>query len=129
VPSTDPITEFRTAWLPHVSGEGLGRLIDLLEKASPLLIHGAFTRATPMGCLASHIAWNHGRTAHLHHEAGVMWLCRVANLNPATSSLILAWDRAGVGDFELRTGLLKACLEERDRRAAEVEHELEAVGC
>jgi hypothetical protein len=127
VPSCNPVTEFRRSWLPHVTDEGLDRLIDLLEKASPLLIHGAFTRAMPMGCLASHIAWNHEKTAHLQHEAGVMWLSRVANLNPATSSVILAWDRAGVGDFELRTGLLAACAEEKARRAEVAECEL--VGC
>lgn len=127
MPSHEPITEFRAKWLPHVSDEGLERLIDLLDKASPMLIHGAFTRAMPMGCLASHIAWNHELTAHLQHEAGVMWLSRVANLNPATSSLILAWDRAGVGDFELRTGLLAACAEEKVRREAAAE--LELVGC
>jgi hypothetical protein len=63
----------------------------------------------------------------LQHEAGVMWLSRVANLNPATSSLILAWDRAGVGDFELRTGLLTACHDEQVRR--EEAAELELVGC
>jgi hypothetical protein len=107
----------------------LDRLIDLLEKASPMLIHGAFTRAMPMGCLASHIAWNHEETRHLQHEAGVMWLCRVANLNPATSAVILAWDRAGVGDFELRTGILSACLDERARRAVVAEPEAEPVGC
>lgn len=129
MPATTPIAEFRAAWLPHVTGNGLDRLIDLLDKASPLLIHGAFTKAVPMGCLATHIAWNHDQTAHLRHDAGVMWLCRVANLNPATSALILAWDKAGVGDFELRSGLLAACRDERDRRATEIDAELEAIGC
>ena len=122
MPPTDAVAEFRRAWLPHVTDRGLSRLIDLLEKASPLLIHGSFTRAVPMGCLATQIAWNHPETARYEHEAGVMWLCRVARLNPATSALILAWDRAGVGDFELRQGLLAACRDERDRRAgAEVD--------
>lgn len=125
MPTSDPIAEFRAAWLPHVTNEGLDRLIDLLGKASPLLIHGAFTRAVPMGCLASHIGWNHERTAHLNTEAGVMWLCRVAGLNPATSSLVLAWDRAGIGDFELRTALLAACRDEKTLREERFEHELE----
>ncbi|MDB5311949.1 MAG: hypothetical protein JWO38_6151 [Gemmataceae bacterium] len=129
MPSTDPVTEFRTSWLPHVTGEGLDRLIDLLGKASPMLIHGAFTRAMPMGCLASHIAWNHEKTEHLQHEAGVMWLCRVANLNPATSAVILAWDRAGTGDFELRNGLLASCLDEKTHRSALATPEPEPVGC
>ena len=129
MPSLDPLTEFKECWLPHVADDGLHRLIDLLDKTSPLLIHGAFTRCVPMGCLATHIAWNHQATAHLQHEAGIMWLSRVAGMNPATSSVILAWDRVGAGDFELRTGLLDACLEERARRAPEVERELETVGC
>ena len=129
MPTSEPVCEFRAAWLPHVSSAGLDRLIDLLEKASPLLIHGAFTRAVPMGCLASHIAWNHERTSHLHNEAGVMWLCRVAKLNPATSSLVIAWDRAGVGDFELRTGLLAACHDEKVQRDEVFEEELEAALC
>ncbi|HEY2838884.1 MAG TPA: hypothetical protein VGJ26_07035 [Pirellulales bacterium] len=129
MPSPDPIAEFRAAWLPNVSDRGLDRLIDLLSKASPLLIHGAFTRAVPMGCLASHIAWNHERTAHMHNEAGVMWLCRVAKLNPATSSLVLAWDRSGTGDFELRNALLAACHDEKTLREEQFEHELEEVYC
>jgi hypothetical protein len=116
MPTHDPVAEFRAVWLPHVTDAGLGRLIDLLEKASPLLIHGAFTRAVPMGCLASHIAWNHPRTCQLQHEARVMWLSHVAGLNPATSSVILAWDRHGAGDFTLRTELLEACREEQDKR-------------
>jgi len=122
VPSTDPLNEFQTVWLPHVSDDGLLRLIELLEKGSPLLVHGAFTRAMPMGCLASHVAWNHPATAHLQHDAGVMWLCRVAMLNPATSAVILAWDRAGLGDFELRTRLLAACEAEAESRASSLPH-------
>jgi hypothetical protein len=113
----EPVAEFRTAWLPHVTDDGLNRLIELLEKASPLLIHGTFTRALPMGCLASHIAWNHPQTCRFDHEAGVMWLARVARLNPATSAVILAWDHNGAGDFELRTALLDACRAEAAARA------------
>jgi hypothetical protein len=119
--SPTPVAEFRAAWLPHVTDAGLERLIELLGKGSPLLIHGAFTRSVPMGCLASHIAWNHPRTCQLQHEAGVVWLTKVAGLNPATSTVILAWDRDGVADFELRSELLAACCEERTRRAAPAE--------
>lgn len=119
MPAADPISEFRTRWLPHVSDAGLDRLADLLAKASPLLVHGAFTRAVPMGCLATHVGWNHPRTTRCGDEAGVMWLCRVAGLNPATSAVIQAWDRAGPGDFGLRAGLLAECERERERRAAE----------
>jgi hypothetical protein len=113
-----PLAEFRVHWLPNVTDAGLARLIDLLATASPMLIHGAFTRAIPMGCLASHIAWNHPATAGLNEEAGVCWLSRVAGLNPATSDVILSWDRDGIHDRELRAELLEACREEQARRAA-----------
>lgn len=111
------VAEFKAAWLPHVTDDGLGRITELLEKASPLLIHGAFSKAVPLGCLASHIAWNHPETGHLQYEAGVSWLSRVAGLNPATSRVVLAWDQGGVGDYELRSALLAACREEQAHRA------------
>lgn len=116
MPTLDPIAEFRERWLPHVTTDGLARVIELLEKGSPLLIHGAFTGALPMGCLASHIAWNHPRTCRYQHEAGVMWLAKVARLNPATSAVVLAWDRHGVADYTLRNDLLRACRDEQRRR-------------
>lgn len=122
MPATDPISEFRTAWLPNVSDTGLSRLVGLLESGSPLLIRGAFTRAVPMGCLASHVAWNHPDTRHLGDaEAGVLWLTRVARLNPATSAVILAWDREGGLDRDLLAGLLTACRDEQARRSAEID--------
>ena len=71
----------------------------------------------PMGCLASHIAWNHPRTRGLEHEAGIVWLSKVAGLNPALSAVILAWDRAGNADFDLRADLYEACVEEQERRS------------
>lgn len=106
------LNEFRAAWLPHVTDAGLGRLVELLERGSPLLIHGAFSKACAMGCLATHIAWHHPATHTLNEEAGVSWLTRVAKLNPATSHVILSWDRAGSADWELRAELLRACREE-----------------
>ena len=112
----EPLAEFRSAWLPNITDGGLTRIIELLEKASPLLIHGTFTRVPPMGCLASHVAWNHPKTCRFEHEAGVMWLSRVAGLNPATSRVILAWDRHGTGDYALRSALLEACRDERTER-------------
>jgi hypothetical protein len=114
--SNTAITEFRTAWLPHITDDGLRRLVDLLGKGNPLLIHGSFTRLMPMGCLASHIAWNHPRTRELDHEAGVVWLSKVAGLNPALSAVILAWDRAGNADLDLRADLYDACVAEQARR-------------
>ncbi len=128
MPSRNPIAEFRADWLPHVTDDGLDRLIELLGKASPLLIHGAFTKAMPMGCLASHVAWNHPETCRLQHEAGAVWITKIAGLNPATSALLVAWDRDGLGDFELRSELLDACHEEKTRRAEPAE-ELEPVAC
>jgi hypothetical protein len=116
--SNTAVTEFRTAWLPHITDDGLRRLVDLLGKGNPLLIHGAFTRLMPMGCLASHIAWNHPRTRDLDHEAGVTWLTKVAGLNPALSDVILAWDRVGNADLDLRADLYDACLAEQARRSA-----------
>lgn len=112
MPSDAAMAEFRSRWLPNMTAAGLSRLADLLEAASPLLIHGAFTRAVPMGCLASHIAWNHPATSHLNEDAGICWLSRVAGLNPATSAVILDWDRDGVHDRKLRAELAALCREE-----------------
>ena len=108
--------ELQTSWLPNISDAGLDRVIELLEKGSPLLIHGSFTRALPMGCLATHVAWNHPATAHLTLDAGICWLHRVANLNPATSHVIREWDRCGAVDYEVRTQLLEAFKEHRQAR-------------
>jgi hypothetical protein len=111
------LNELHSAWLPNMTDCGLGRLIELLERASPLLIHGCFAKATPMGCLATHLAWNHPRTAHLTTDAGISWLHRVAGLNPATSHLIHEWDRRGMRDLELRHDLLAILREEQTLRA------------
>src|SRR5438132_4524087 len=59
------LKELRDGWFPHTTTTGLDRLIQLLESGSPLLIHGALTRALPMGCLATPIAWHHPVTADL----------------------------------------------------------------
>lgn len=115
--SPECLRELQTAWLPNVTDLGLGRLIDLLEKNSPLLIHGSFTRAVPMGCLATHIAWQHPRTQHLTLDAGICWLHHVAGLNPATSQVIREWDRHADNDFEIRSDLASAFRQERERRA------------
>jgi hypothetical protein len=124
MPSTDHLTEFRTRWLPHATTTGLRRLVDLLERVSPLLIHGAFTRTYPMGCLATHLGWHHPRTSHCHDDAGILWLTKVAGLNPATSDVILRWDQYGPHDRELRAGLLAACRLELARRATDDEFDL-----
>src|SRR5947208_13187411 len=111
--SKECVRELHTSWLPNMTEEGLNHLIDLLEKDSPLLIHGSFTRVVPMGCLATHIAWNHPETQHLTMEAGVCWLTRVAGLNPATSLVIREWDRSSSFDYELRQDLLQELKSQR----------------
>src|SRR5229473_92647 len=126
--------ELQSSWLPNISAVGRKRLIELLEKASPLLIHGSFTRVLPMGCLATHIAWNHPHTAHLTMDAGICWLNHVAGLNPATSHVIREWDRCAEFDYEMRCELLASFNKERKTRrqlhddVAETEEVGELVG-
>jgi hypothetical protein len=69
-----------------------------------------------MGCLATHIAWNHPRTAHLNVDAGINWMNRIAGLNPATSHVIREWDGRGPHDWEIRAELLAMVREERQAR-------------
>ena len=113
--SAECLAELRSAWLPNVTDAGLRRLVDLLERGSPLLIHGCFTRAVPTGCLATHAAWHHPRTARLTADAGITWLHHVAGLNPATSLVIRAWDARGMNDWSVRCELLALF---KDARAA-----------
>jgi hypothetical protein len=108
--------ELESSWLPNLTDAGLVRLIDLLEKQSPLLIHGCFTKAVPMGCLASHAAWNHPATEHLTLDAGINWLHRIARLNPATSHVIREWDSRGCRNYDLRADLLEVFRNEQLRR-------------
>jgi hypothetical protein len=114
----DCLNELRHAWLPHLTDAGLGRLVELLETGSPLLIHGCFTRAVPMGCLATHAAWHHPCTSHLTQDAGITWLHRVAGLNPATSVVLREWDRRGTRDLTLRADLLAVFSREQQDRAS-----------
>jgi hypothetical protein len=114
--SQESIRELQSAWLPNITDPGLDRLIDLLEKGSPLLIHGCFTRAVPMGCLATQVAWHHPTTAHMTMDAGINWLHRVAGLNPATSHVLRDWDRRGIHDWEVRSELLEHLKAERVNR-------------
>src|SRR5262249_28792960 len=116
--SPECLAELRAAWLPNITDAGLQRLLELLEKGSPLLVHGCFTRAVPMGCLASHVAWNHPRTQRLTLDAGITWLHAVAGLNPATSHVLREWDRRGVHNLELRADLLAAFRAEKEARQA-----------
>ena len=114
--SQETLRELHTSWLPNMTAAGVDRLIDLLEKGSPLLIHGSFTRAVPMGCLATHVAWNHPETAHLTLDAGICWLNHIAGLNPATSHVIRDWDRCAGFDYEVRADLVAALKEYREQQ-------------
>lgn len=114
--SAECLNELRSAWLPNLTDTGLERLLNLLEKGSPLLISGCFTRTIPMGCLASHAAWNHPATEHLNVDAGITWLHGIAGLNPATSSVLREWDRRGACDLDLRTDLIAELRQELARR-------------
>jgi hypothetical protein len=118
--SQECVRELRSSWLPHLTDSGLSRLIDLLETGSPLLIHGSFSRAVPMGCLATHAAWHHPRTQHLTQDAGINWLHGVAHLNPATSYVIREWDSRSAHDWQIRAELLHEFRVERQRRQSAV---------
>ena len=119
--SQDCTRELKNAWLPNITDIGLDRMIELLEKGSPLLIHGSFTRTVPMGCLATHIAWHHPRTAKHTLDAGICWLNHVAGMNPATSHVIREWDRCAEYDFEVRGELLGHFRREREARRQRAE--------
>ena len=114
--SPECVRELQTVWLPNITDDGLDRLIELLDKGSPLLIHGCFTRAVPMGCLATHAGWHHPRTAHLTLDAGITWLHKVAGLNPATSHVIREWDRHSADDWAVRADILQLLAEARRSR-------------
>jgi hypothetical protein len=114
--SVEVVSELRESWLPHVSDAGLDRIIDLLEKGSPLLLSGRFTEALPRGCLATHIGWHHPEVAHRTIDAGVLWLTRIARLNPATSLVIREWDRRCPQDWTFRSDLLELLKDARITR-------------
>jgi hypothetical protein len=69
-----------------------------------------------MGCLATHIAWNHPRTARMTLDAGICWLNHVADLNPATSLVIREWDRCADFDYDVRLELARIFRAELDAR-------------
>jgi hypothetical protein len=114
------VRELRESWLPNATPAGLDRVIDLLEKGSPLLLSGRFTEVLPRGCLATHIAWHHPAVAHRTYDAGILWLTRIAGLNPATSGVIREWDRRGPHDWTFRRELLAVLKEARKEIAGPV---------
>ena len=121
--SNEGVRELRSIWLPNTSDSGLARIIDLLQKGSPLLLAGRFTAALPTGCLATHIGWHHPAVCHRDDDAGVLWLTRIAGLNPATSHVIREWDRHDPRDWTFRRDLLEVLIDERDRRRSVAEPE------
>jgi hypothetical protein len=123
----DFVNELRTAWLPKVSDAGLERVIDLLEKGSPLLMSGRFTGAAAMGCLATHIGWHDAVVGHRTDDAGILWLTRVARLNPATSHVIREWDRHGPQEWTFRGELLTLLRDEKNQRATRLTTQRAAV--
>jgi hypothetical protein len=54
--------------------------------------------------------------AHRNTDAGILWLTRVAGLNPATSYVIREWDRHCPQDWTFRNDLLDLLRAERDGR-------------
>jgi hypothetical protein len=116
--SAEVVHELQSEWLPNVSDDGLDRIIDLLEKGSPLLLAGRFTGALPTGCLATHIAWHHPEVCHRTEDAGILWLTRVAGLNPATSRVIREWDSRNPQEWGFRSDLLTLFRQERGQRTA-----------
>lgn len=118
--SREFLDELNSRWLPHLTDSALDCLIHLLENDSPLLIHGSFTWVVPMGCLASHAGWHHPQTEHLHEEAGICWLTRIAGLNPATSRVIREWDAHTSQDWQFRGAILGVLRQERQSRATGV---------
>ena len=113
------VRELQTRWFPNLTDSGLDRLIELLQTDSPLLIHGCFSKAVPMGCLATHAAWHHPRTEQISGEAGILWLTRVAGLNPATSHVIREWDSRSCEPWNVRGDLLQVFEAERRSRQRE----------
>lgn len=119
------VRELQTHWFPNVTDSGLDRLIELLSGNNPMLIHGGFCRTMPMGCLATHAAWHHPCTEHICAEAGIMWLTRVAGLNPATSQVIREWDARAQDPWSIRADMLQVFEAERRSRQRLLEESLE----
>jgi hypothetical protein len=116
-PLTDSFTrELQQNWFPGTSNPALDHLLKLLETASPLLVHGCFTKFPPQGCLATQIAWHHDKTSHLGQDAGIIWLDQVAKLNPISSIVLSTWDMLGSRDVGLRHALIDQFRSERRRR-------------
>lgn len=120
-PLTDAfLRELDQNWFPGTSQSALDHLIHLLETASPLLVHGCFTRVPPQGCLATQIAWHHEKTSHLGQDSGIIWLDQIAKLNPISSVVLSTWDMLGSRDVALRHALLEQFRLERRRRTRQL---------
>lgn len=120
-PLTESFTrELEHHWFPGTPNSALDHLLRLLETASPLLVHGCFTRVPPQGCIATQIAWHHEKTARLGQDAGIIWLDQIAKLNPISSVVLSTWDMLGSQDVGLRHALMEQFRTERRRRSRQL---------
>lgn len=115
-PPQSVMDELSHRWFPGAVDSAVDQVIRLLESASPLLISGCFCKLPPQGCLATQIAWHHPKTSHLGHDAGIVWLDRIANLSPVTSHVLTYWDARGAQDVAFRHLLLDQFRGEKARR-------------
>ena len=115
-PPQSVLDELHQRWFPGSTDGAVAHLVHLLESASPLLVSGYFSKMPPQGCLATQIAWHHPNTAHLAQDSGIVWLDRVANLSPVTSTVLTFWDARGANDLAYRHFLLDEFRAERHRR-------------
>ena len=95
------VRELEQSWLPNITDSGLERIIDLLRKDSPLLIHGCFTKAVPMG-----VAWRRTLpgiilSRNIARSMPAFIVSTTSHLNPATSLIIREWDARGRNNWDL----------------------------
>jgi len=103
--SSAVIEELRRSWLPNMTDGGLTRVIELLEKGSPILIQGDWCHGPVMGCLASHAAWHHPMTMRLGADAGGVWLAFIVGIDPRESQVLQSWDCSAPHDWQTRAEL------------------------
>ena len=98
--SNTAVTEFRAAWLPHVTDDRPAPPRRSARQGQPAFdprrVHSAHADGLPR---LAHRLESPARRAISTTRPASMWLSKVAGLNPATSAVILAWDRAGNADL------------------------------
>ena len=116
--SSRVVEELRRSWLPNMTDSGLMRVIELLEKGSPILIQGDWCHGPVMGCLASHAAWHHPMTMRLGADAGGVWLAFIVGIDPRESQVLQSWDCSAPHDWQTRAELCAIFREELESRMA-----------